>query len=148
MSRKKRFIETLSAEQKSSLEKGYKRGKTHIFRRKCQCILKSHEGHTITELSALYDVSRQSISRWFNEWESAGIDGLKLQPGRGRPKKLDTENTGHVKAVKTLIKNEPKNLKRVLEQVKSELGIDQLSKKSLKRFLKNLNTDGSDFASA
>ena len=147
MSRKNRFIEKLSAEQKSSLERGYKSGKTHIFRRKCQCILKSHEGDTISELCTLYDVTRQSIAQWFNDWEAKDIEGLKLQPGRGRPKKLDINNDKHVKTVKTLVENEPKNLKRVLEQLKSKLDIDKLSKKSLKRFLKNLNTSGSDFES-
>lgn len=144
MSRKNRFIEKLTAEQNRSLDKGYKNGRTHVFRRKCQCILKSNEGQTISELCTFYAVTRQSIYKWFADWETKGIEGLKLQPGRGRPKKLDPDNDKHVQTVKTLIKNEPKNLKRVVEQVKSKLDIE-LSKKSLKRFLKNLNTSGSDF---
>ena len=37
-----------------------------------------------------------------------------------------------------------KNLKRAVGRIKSQLDID-LSKKTLKRFLKNLNTNGSAF---
>ena len=144
MSRKKRFIEKLTEEQKSSLEKGYRNGKSHIFRRKCQCILLSHKGKTVSELQKLYSVNRVSIYTWFNEWEAQGIDGLKLKPGRGRPPKLRLEDQKQVKTVKTLVENEPKNLNRVVGQLKSELGIE-LSKKTLKRFLKNLNTDGNDY---
>jgi len=143
MSRKNKFIEELTQEQKSSLKKGYQSGKSHIFRRKCQCILLSHEGKTVSELCEFFSVSRISIYTWLKEWESQGIAGLQLKPGRGRPPKLNLQDPKQVKKVKSLIENEPKNLNRVVGQLESELGVD-LSKKTLKRFLKNLNTDGSD----
>lgn len=144
MSRKKRFI-TLTETQKHSLEKGYKTGKSHLFRRKCQCILLSDEGKTVTELSELFGVSPISIYTWLNRWESDGIAGLKLKPGRGRPAKLRTDDQKQVKIVKTLVENEPKNLNRVVGQVQSQLGVE-VSKKTLQRFLKSLTTNGSDFA--
>lgn len=145
MSRKKRFIEKLTAAQKSALKKGYQTGKSHVFRRKCQCILLSHEGRSIQELSNLYEVTEKSVRQWFNDWESQGITGLKLKPGRGRPAKIDLTNAKQVKKIKILIENEPQNLNRVVSQVKNELGID-LSKKTLQRILKNLNTSGNVFA--
>lgn len=61
MSRKNKYIEELTKGQKSSLEKGYKTGKSHISRRKCQCILKSHEGQTAAELSSLFKVTSRTI---------------------------------------------------------------------------------------
>ncbi|MEQ9442718.1 MAG: helix-turn-helix domain-containing protein [Cyclobacteriaceae bacterium] len=144
MSRKKRFIE-LSEGQKRLLEKGYKTGKSHLFRRKCQSMLLSNEGKTVTELSQIFEVSQISIYAWFNRWETDGIEGLKLKPGRGRPAKLRTDDQQQVKIVKILVENEPKNLNRVVGQVQSELGVS-VSKKTLQRFLKNLNTSGSVFA--
>lgn len=147
MSRKNKYIEELTEGQKSSLEKGYKTGKSHIFRRKCQGILKSHEGQTVAELSLLFGVTPRTIYGWFKEWEMGGIEGLKLKPGRGRPAKLDTANEVHVQIVKTLIENEPKNTKKVVEQVQEALDIE-FSKKTLKRFLKNLNTNGNAFEDA
>lgn len=145
MSRKKRYIDQLSETELLALKKGHQNGKSYLFRRKCQCILLSHEGKSVTELREIYGVSANSIYQWFNRWESEGIDGLRLKPGRGRPVKLDLNNSKQVKRIKTLVENEPQNLNRVVSQLESELDI-RLSKKTLQRFLKNLNTAGSDFA--
>ncbi len=144
MSRKKRFIEKLREEQRSSLERGYRTGKSHLYRRKCHCIVLSNEGKTVQELANLYGVKTRTVYSWFDLWESEGIKGLALKPGRGRKPKLNVSDEIQVKTVKALIENEPRNLNRVVGQIKSQLDID-LSKKTLKRFLKNLNTNGSDF---
>lgn len=142
MSRKKRYIEKLTDAEKRALKKGHQSGKSHLFRRKCQCILLSHEGRPVQELVEIFRVSSRSIYDWFNRWEKDGIKGLELKPGRGRRAKLDLKNTKQVNCIKTLVENEPQNLNRVVNQIQSELDID-LSKKTLQRFLKNLNTGGS-----
>lgn len=141
MGRKSKHIENLTEEQKSSLKKGYTYGKSPLFRRKCHCILLSHSGKTVKELASLFDVGIASVQTWLKQWEGHGVEGLKLKPGRGRKPKLQTSKEEHVQTVKILIKNEPKNLTRVTAQIEDELGIE-VSKKTLKRFLKNLNTDG------
>jgi transposase len=138
MSRKNRFIEKLTEVQKSALEKGYRRGKSHLYRRKCHCILLSHEKNAVKELATLFKVSEHSIYKWLSLWEKNGVKALQLQPGRGRPPKLKSTDEEQVKQVKTLVENEPKNLNRVVGQIKSKMNID-LSKKTLQRFLKNLN---------
>ena len=143
MSRKKRYIEKITKEEKTSLEKGYRTGKSHVFRRKCQCILLSNTGSSVEELATLYGVRTRTVYEWFNRWEKEGLEGLQLKPGRGRPAKLSPENAKQVKVVKQLIENEPKNLNQVVAQVETELAIE-LSKKTLIRFLKNLNMHGND----
>lgn len=140
MGRKKRFIKLTEAE-KSSLEKCYKTGTSHVYRRKCHCILLSNEGKDVHELSDYFDVHTVTVYSWFNEWESSGAKGLELKPGRGRKAKLSLNNDQHVNKVKEFVQNEPQNLNRVLPMIKEELGVE-LSKKTLKRFLKNLNTVG------
>ncbi len=144
MSRKLKFIEKLSEEQKSSLQKGYKFGKSPLFQRKCHCILLSHNRLTIAELSVLFEVSQHSIQTWLKRWESGGTAGLELKPGRGRKPKLKQSEPDHVKKVKELIENEPQNLNQVKEQLAEDLDI-HLSKRTLQRFLKNLNTVGNGF---
>lgn len=141
MSRKKKYITELTNEEKSSLEKGYKTGESHLTRRKCQAILLSHSGKSVDELAVLFGVTQQSVYLWYKAWESEGIKGLELKPGRGRKPKLK-EDPNQVKRIKTLVENDPQNLKNVVNQIKKEFGID-LSKKTLKRFLKkNLTIDG------
>ncbi len=144
MSRKLKFIEKLSEEQKSSLQKEYTFGKSPLFRRRCHCILLSHSGQTIAQLSILFGVGEQSVRKWLKLWEAGGLKDLDLKPGRGRKPKLKLDNASHVKKVKTLIENEPQNLNQVKTELADQLGID-LSKRTLQRFLKNLNTVGSDF---
>lgn len=144
MSYEKKIREKLTAEQKSSLKKGHQKGKSHSFRKKCQCILLRAEGKTVKELSTLYGVGINTIYIWLKLWKTEGIKGLYTKPGQGRPAKIDLNNDYHTATIKTMIENEPKNLNRVVGQIKSKLGIE-VSKKTLIRFLKNLNTHGKDF---
>lgn len=144
MGRKSKHIENLTEEQKSSLNKGYSHGKSPLYRRKCHCILLSHSGKTANELADFFGVTTHSIRVWLKQWERFGQEGLKLKPGRGRKPKLSVSSDQHVKIVKTLVKNEPKNLRKVTTQIEDQIGIE-VSKKTLKRFLKNLNTDGNAF---
>lgn len=141
MSRKKRYIEKLTEAQKSSLEKVYKTSKCQLSRKRAQCILLSHSGKSAQELSGIYCVRTRTIYIWFNKWASKGIKGIARKPGQGRKPLLDKDNATHVKTVTDLIENDSKSTKRVRNKVQSQLGI-QLSKKTLKRFLKNLTTDG------
>ena len=141
MNGKKRFIENLTEEEQRSLTKGYKTGNSPVYRRRCHCILLSAQQHTVSGLADLFGVSINTIYDWFNRWGASGIEGLKLQPGRGRKKKLDTQNENHVSVVKGLVENDPQQLNRVVDRVKAELGIG-VSKKTLKRFLKKSTTNG------
>jgi len=142
MGRKAKHIKNLTEEQKSSLKKGYTYGKSPLYRRKCHCILLSHDGKTPQDLSTFFGISVHSIREWLKLWEkNESVDDLKLKEGRGRRPKLKTDDETHVQTVKTLIKNEPRNLNRVKAQLKDNLGII-VSTKTLKRFLKNLNTVG------
>lgn len=143
MGRKSKYIEILTEGEKLSLHKGYTYGKLALYRRKCHCILLSEKGNNARELSEFFQVSRQSILTWLHLWEKEGLEGLKLKPGRGRKPKLDKNKNKHVKVIKKLIENEPKNLSRVVAQIESELEI-KVSKKTLQRFLKNLNISGND----
>ncbi len=140
MSRKKRYIENLTAEQEEALQKGYKNGSSHDFRVRCQSILLSSQGKSIPELRTLFQVSNQSIYTWFNRWESEGISGLKIRPGRGRKPKLDIDNTDHVQAVKTALKRENRSAKQLRSELESFLG-QSLSDSTLRSFLKDLTTD-------
>lgn len=142
MGRKPKHIENLTEEQESSLKKGFTHGKSPLYRRKCHCILLSYSGKTTSEIANFFSVSIYSVRIWLRQWEQHGQEGLKLKPGRGRPPKLNPQADQHVKTIKTLVKNEPKNLRKVTAQIEDQLGVE-VSKKTLKRFLKNLNTDGS-----
>jgi transposase len=142
MSRKKRFIQPLTEEDRLSLEKGYKTGNSHVFRRKCHAILLNARGVGVGDLSVQFGVCAHTVYKWLDSWESAGLDGLKPKPGRGRKPKLSTDNEEQVRFVKELVENEPRNLNRGVALIEKGLSI-QLGKKTLKRFLKKTVIGGS-----
>jgi transposase len=131
-----RFIRLSEAELKS-LQKGQRYGRHFLFRDRCQCLILSHQGHTIPQLAELFNVHRTTIYSWFDLWESGGIEALHKKPGQGRRPKLSPANPQHVERARALVEKERQNLKAVVAQLSSELDI-KMHPDTLKRFLKNL----------
>ena len=136
---KKRYI-NLTAEEQVVLEQAYKRGQTHDYRNRCHCMLLSAQGWSVAALSDFFKVSLLTIYNWFNRYEQEGIQGLKIRSGRGRKRKLDVNNSAHVKAVKSGLVKENRSIKQLKEELESQLGIS-LVDTTLRDFLKVLVID-------
>lgn len=134
MQGKKRFI-TLTSDESSALELGWKKGKKMTFRHRCHYILLSSQGKTISEISSFYGVTRQSISQWFTNYEQKGIEGLHTSKGQGRRPILRIDNQVEMDKVDELVAASPQNLKVVVAQLKEEFD-KNLSVRTLKRTLK------------
>lgn len=147
MSRKKRYVK-LTAEQKDALELAYKTGQTHDFRQRCHCILLSAQNWSVQDLAIFFKVSQLSIYKWFNRYESEGLSGLQIRSGRGRKRKLDIDNSDHVKAVRASLAKENRSIRQLREDLASKLGTS-IGDTTLRDFLKDLvtDTDASDSAS-
>lgn len=139
MGRKKRYIK-LTSEQKNALESGYKTGHSHDYRSRCHCILLSAEKWSVNELIDFLGVSRTSIYKWFNRYESEGITGLKIRSGRGRKRKLDIDNADHVATVKVGLSKENRSIKHLKQDLESKYKTT-ISDTTLRGFLKVLVTD-------
>lgn len=139
-----RFIK-LSEDDLKTLQNGQRYGKHFLFRDRCQCLILSNQGHTIPQLTKLFNVHRVTIYEWFNLWEEGGIEALRKKPGQGRRAKLSPANPQHVKRAQALVENERQNLKVVVAQLSEELDI-KIHPDTLKRFLKNLATLSADSA--
>jgi len=89
-----RFIKLSEAELKS-LQQGQRYGKHFLFRDRCHCLILSHQGQTIPQLTKFFNVHRVTIYEWFKLWESGGTEALHKKPGQGRRPKLSpvTQNT-------------------------------------------------------
>jgi transposase len=55
-------------------------------------------GESPQAVAELLDVSERSVWRWQRLWRFGGDAALAAKPGRGRPPKLDAEQTGRVLA--------------------------------------------------
>lgn len=132
-----RFIK-LSESDLKSLQNGQRYGKHFLFRDRCQCLILSHQGHSIPQLTKLFKVHRVTIYEWFNLWEANGIEALHKKPGQGRRPKLQLKNQKHVAAARKAVSEERQSLKQTVAKLAAELEI-QMHPDTLKRFLKNLS---------
>ena len=83
-----RFIK-LTLTQAVALKETMLQSKDYREISRCRAMLLSHKGYTINELADIFDVDRDSITNWFDKYETEGISGLKDLSRSGRPPKLD-----------------------------------------------------------
>lgn len=122
----------LTEEEQLDLKKLYRKSSNATVRKRSQCLLLSSQGKSIEELSHLFGVQRNTISRWFSNWESGQQAGLSIGSGRGRKKKLGLVD---VQLIKDYVAENGRELNTVLAKLEQEHPV-QLSKKTLQRFLK------------
>lgn len=126
-----RFIKGLSQETINILERIYKSSRYHQVRQRAQCIKLSYDGYKIKDLTKIFNVSRLTITNWFDDWETYMLAGLYDKKGRGRKPKLDDEQKEKVK--KWSLENS-KNLHVVRMKIRDEWGI-HVSNDTIKRVL-------------
>lgn len=132
---KYRYIKSLTAEEKYSLEYGYKNGKKHYFRIKCKSILMSNEGDHISQIAAFAKKTPRTIRNWFNDFEKNGIVKLVIGKGRGIKAPLDALNEDQIKEIKTEIGKNYQNIKSVCTILSGKFGF-KITKWMLIRFIK------------
>ncbi len=133
----KKKIVQLSSEQRAELEKGYRTGKTHTFRQRCQMILLKAENRTSLEAAAVLGCCEVVVNNWLKRYELEGIKGLETRAGRGRPPILSQQNAEHLQKVKDEIKKHPNSVKTVVSVLEDDLDL-VMHPETLKRFLKKM----------
>ena len=127
----------LSAEQRAALEKGYRKGKSHAFRLRCQMVLLKSERRSSLEVGQILGCCEMVVNGWLSRYEVEGIEGLETRPGRGRKPKLSTQNPAHLQTVKAEIAKHPQSVKTVVAKLEEEFDL-AMHPDTLKRFLKKL----------
>ena len=122
----------LKTEEIEALEKLLKNSTNSTVRKRSQCLLLSHQRRTIKDLMGIFDVSRRTVERWFDNWAKTGIDSLAIQPGRG----VKTRLKGLDSVIVEQLKEHNRNLKNVLIYLEKQHNII-ICKKTLQNFLKD-----------
>ncbi|MGI8495880.1 MAG: helix-turn-helix domain-containing protein [Pyrinomonadaceae bacterium] len=133
----KKKIVRLSNQQQAELEKGYRKGKSHCFRRRCRMILLKAENRTSLEVGEFLGVCEVVVNNWLKRFEAEGIEGLETRAGRGRPAILSQQNAEHLQKVKDEIKKHPNSVKTVVSVLEDDLDL-VMHPETLKRFLKKM----------
>ena len=121
----------LKTEEFEALESGSKNS-NHTIRKRSQCLLLSHQGRTIIDLSSIFDVDRRTIERWFDKWEKEGVNSLPITTGRGAKTRLK----GLEQVISEQLEIHSRNLKNVLLHLEEKHNI-RIYKKTLQNFLKD-----------
>jgi transposase len=129
-----RFIEDLSQETQSRLQRIYKCSQHYRVRQRAHCILLSSKGETTTQLQEIFQVDRITMYHWFNAWDSRRLCGLYERKGRGRPPKLTAEPK---EQMRQWAKAVPRNLHQIRLWLHEKFGID-VSKDTITNVLKCL----------
>jgi len=123
----------LSQAQRAALEKGYKYGNVHGFRQRCLMILLKAQRKSSKEIGQQLGCCLVSVNHWVKRYQTEGLDGLHIRPGRGRRPLLDSEQD--LSAVRQAVQANRQRLRLAQEALQEELG-KQFSHSTLKRFLK------------
>ncbi len=128
----------LSIESQKALEEGFKTGKTHAFRARCQLVLLKSENRKSKEVAAILKMCEMSVNNWLVRYADEGIEGLKTKKGRGR-KPIINKTTDEVSVLES-IKANRQRLQTAKVEWESQSG-KSVSSDTLRRFLKALVED-------
>jgi transposase len=127
-----KFVSALTDSQAGQLRWLMENGGNARTRRRAQAILLSGKGRDIDDISAILDCQRVTVSRWIDQWEERGIDGLLESGGQGRKFRLDENEERQVLA---WLGEDPRNATGLLAKIEKNLG-KSLSRDTLRRLLK------------
>ena len=122
----------LTKEQRLELENGYKNGKSHSFRQRCQIILLKSEKRTSLEIESILGCCEMVVNNWLKRYQTEGIKGLQTRAGRGRKTILQAVD---LEQVKKAVKENRQRISLAKAELEESLG-KEFSINSLKRFLK------------
>lgn len=128
----------LSEVQRTELENGFKTGKSHAYRMRCQCILLKSDNRKSKDVGKIVGMCHVSVNSWLYRYINEGIAGLLTKEGRGRKPKIDriADKSSIIEAVKA-------NRQR-LQTAKAEWESESsksVSRDTFRRFLKALADD-------
>jgi transposase len=128
----RKFVSPLKDKETSTLEVLLSQDPSRRVRIRAHSILLSARGSSIDEIASIYQVYRDTVSAWLDNWEASGVDGLRDRPRSGSPPKLNAQEQ---EVLKELIKMHPGSPRTVLAKLTEETG-KTLSQPSLRRLSK------------
>lgn len=128
--------------QRKELENGYRSGKSHAVRTRCQMVLLKSEGRKSEEIASFLGFCQQAVNNWLKRYKAEGINGLLVRMGRGRPAILS--KTEDFEAIKKAVQKHRQRISIAKVELEDTLG-KEFSGRTLSRYLKILSADTKEF---
>ncbi len=129
------IILTLTDEERTALEKGFRHGRSHAFRTRCRMILLKADRLPSRQIAPQVGCCMMAVNGWVKRYQAEGIAGLKTKPGRGRRAILDDQ--ADLDRVRAAVQAHRQKISLAKSELEAGLG-KKFSAKTLKRFLKNI----------
>ena len=127
----------LTPPQRRELETGFRDGKSHCFRMRCQCILLKSEGRTSKDVGSITGMCNVSVDTWVKRYKAEGLSGLSTKPGRGRKSIIEDVDKD---AVLSAIKANRQRMQTAKAEWEQQSG-KKICNNTFKRFFKSLADD-------
>lgn len=124
----------LNQETIKLLKRIHKCSKSFQVRNRAHCILLRNQGWTMKKIASILSKSEKTVFNWLKTWDKNGLVGLYNQKGQGRKPTFNQEEKTEIK---NWVKENPKDLKKVLVKIEQKWQ-KRISKKTLTRILKSL----------
>ena len=128
-----KFVAPLTEQEQITLRDMRDRHPKRRMRMRAHSLILSQQGHALQEIAFICEVSRQTVSTWFDSWDSHGVGGLYENPRSGHPLSLSEED---VQFAMHLIDQEPRSTKAVAAALEEQRG-KRVCVETIKRTLKN-----------
>jgi transposase len=129
-----RYIQ-LEESTRHELDKIYRSHAKQYVRQRAHSILLSDRGYSVPSIAKLYSTRTHTVRSWFDRWESEGIAGLQIRPGRGLKSAINLANTVLVDSIREEVSLHPQNLRDAVIRINAKWGLS-LTVLQLKRFIK------------
>ncbi len=113
------FVSALSPDQIQHLEDLAERDSARRVRMRAHSILLSSRGSSIDEIARIYQVHRDTVSSWIDNFEHLGVDGLRDKPRSGGPPKLNEQEKEVAKELLKTHPNAPKQNRDIINVLTS-----------------------------
>ncbi len=84
-----KYVTPLTKNDEKVLSQMVRDADQHRTRQRAHAIILSSKKYTIDDLAGIFDVHRDTVSRWIDVWEDKGLNGLFDAPKPGRPRIKD-----------------------------------------------------------
>ncbi|MGI9176071.1 MAG: helix-turn-helix domain-containing protein [Rhodothermales bacterium] len=68
-------------------------------RQRAHAVLLSSKRYRIDQIADIFEVDRDTVSRWLSNWHERGFEGLSDEAHPGRPRTLDPEQEDRARAI-------------------------------------------------
>jgi transposase len=129
-----KFVQDLTLDETIELYELKENGYSDRIRTRAHAIILSARGYSITEIAEIFQVKRDTVSSWIDNWIVSGIEGLFDKARKGATPKINAED---LEIIKDIIEQTPNSPKKILANIKKKLK-KTISVSTLRRIIKKL----------